>query len=108
MKQCNNSSVFVNNQCDSKRLLHSSALTKSPGINRIYLNQITSIMSKGIQGDSIGRLWTLQEQKYQDVLQKSIPITWSHCQNAMMIWLYCHHAQNVNPQSGVALIKAHH
>jgi hypothetical protein len=28
----------------------------------------------------------------------------SHCQNAMMIWLYCHHAQNVNPQSGVALI----
>jgi hypothetical protein len=26
----------------------------------------------------------------------------SHCQNAMMI--YCHHAQNVNPQSGVALI----
>jgi hypothetical protein len=22
----------------------------------------------------------------------------------MMIWLYCHHAQNVNPQSGVALI----
>jgi hypothetical protein len=26
MKQCNNSSVPVNNQCDSKRLLHSSVL----------------------------------------------------------------------------------
>jgi hypothetical protein len=39
-----------------------------------------------------------------DVLQKSIPLLrLSHCQNAMMIWLYCH-AQNVNPQSGVALI----
>jgi hypothetical protein len=43
-------------------------------------------------------------------LQKSIPLLGlSHCQNAMMIWLYCHHAQNVNPQSGVALIdQSHH
>jgi hypothetical protein len=28
MKQCNNSSVPVNNQCDSKRLLHSSPQQK--------------------------------------------------------------------------------
>jgi hypothetical protein len=55
MKQCNNSSVPVNNQCDSKRLLHSSALQqKAQRINTIYFNQITSIMfKKGRQGDSI-------------------------------------------------------
>jgi hypothetical protein len=56
MKQCNNSSVFVNNQCDSKRLLHSSALTTKLTRNfTIYLNQITAIMEKRY-GDSIGCL----------------------------------------------------
>jgi hypothetical protein len=47
----------------------------------------------------------LQEKsKPWDVFKKSIHLI--YCQNAMMIWLYCHHAQNVNPQSGVALIES--
>jgi hypothetical protein len=68
--------------------------------------------SKGSrQGDSIGPPLNFQEQKQSGMFCKS-PfqlLGLSHCQNAMMIWLYCHHAQNVNPQSGVALIdQTHH
>jgi hypothetical protein len=110
MKQCNNSSVPVNNQCDSKRLLHSSALTTKAPKNQHHLLQPNNVhyVQKGRQGDSIGPPLNFCKSKSNSgmFLQKS-PfqlLGLSHCQNAMMIWLYCHHAQNVNPQSGVALI----
>jgi hypothetical protein len=92
-------------------LLHSSALTTKLKESTHLLQPNNVHYVQKVEGDSIKPALNFCKAKQMGCFCKS-PfqlLGLSHCQNAMMIWLYCHHAQNVNPQSGVALIdQSHH
>jgi hypothetical protein len=77
MKQCNNSSVPVNNQCDSKRLLHLLPLQQSSKESTPFTSNNVHYVQKVDKVILLVAFELFCKSKVGCFCKKSIPITWT-------------------------------